>query len=157
MRTKTLTRVIAGGLALLAAACGGGAGDDTASSASGGGRRVAVAMVDIDFEPETLEVTKGEEVRFVFTNEGKLRHEAYFGSPEDQADHASEMADAGHGSGSGGHDAHGAEPGSDDKVTVEPGKSGEITYRFEEAGTFEIGCHEPGHYAAGMRITVNVS
>jgi uncharacterized cupredoxin-like copper-binding protein len=31
-----------------------------------------------------------------------------------------------------------------------------LTTRFDRAGTFEIGCHEPGHDTAGMKITVTV-
>lgn len=152
MRTKTLAVSIAAGLALLTAACGGGG--DHASSDPGSARSVEVAMVDSDYKPENREVAKGEEVRFLFRNEGKILHEAYFGSPDEQADHAEEMAEGG--ADSSGHNAHGGGGGSN-KIAVEPGKSGDITYRFDEAGTFEIGCHEPGHYAGGMKITVNVT
>ena len=155
MRTKSLIAGIAAGLALLTAACG--SGDDTAAPADSGDdvRQVEVDMVDIDFEPKTLDVAKGEAVRFTFNNEGKVRHEAYFGDAGDQAEHAKEMAE-----GDGGHEGHGGGDegdGDGDKVTVDPGERADITYRFEEAGTFEIGCHEPGHYAAGMKITVNVT
>ena len=154
MRPRTLTAGIAAALALLTAACGNGDTDNASSESDGRARRVEVTMVDIDFKPKTLEVAKGEEVQFTFTNDGKIRHEAYFGTPEDQADHEKEMAEAGEESG--GHDAHGGGSGDNNKITVEPGKSGDLTYRFDEAGTYEIGCHEPGHYAAGMKITVNV-
>ena len=153
MRTRTLTAGIAAALALLTAACGSG-DTDSASSDSDGARPVEVAMVDIDFKPKTIEVAKGEEVQFTFTNDGKIRHEAYIGTPEDQADHEKEMAEAGQDSG--GHDAHGGDAGNN-KITVDPGETGDLTYRFDEAGTYEIGCHEPGHYAAGMKITVNVT
>jgi uncharacterized cupredoxin-like copper-binding protein len=47
--------------------------------------------------------------------------------------------------------------GDDPAVTVEPGKTEELTTRFDDAGTYEIGCHEPGHYAAGMKITITVT
>ena len=111
-------------------------------------------MTDIDFKPETLEVAEGEEIRFRFANEGKIRHEAYIGTVDDQADHAKEMAEA---SADDGHGGHGDGREESNKVTVEPGEHGDLTYRFDEAGTYEIGCHEPGHYAGGMKITVNVS
>ena len=155
MRTRTLTAGLAATLALLTAACGSGDSDNASSGSDTGARRVEVAMVDIAFEPKTLDVAEGEEVQFTFTNEGKIRHEAYVGTPEDQADHEQEMAEAGEGSG--GHDAHGGGSGDNNKITVEPGKDGDLTYRFDEAGTYEIGCHEPGHYAGGMKITVNVT
>lgn len=154
MRARTLAAVIAAGLAILTAACGSGDNDNASSGGDGGARRVEVAMVDIDFKPKTLEIAKGEEVHFTFTNDGRIRHEAYVGTPDDQVEHAKEMAEGGEDTD--GHNAHGG--GSDDnKITLQPGKSGDLTYRFEEAGTFEIGCHEPGHYAAGMKITVNVT
>jgi uncharacterized cupredoxin-like copper-binding protein len=156
MRTnKILLATVAAGLALLAAACGGG--DDESASAGGGdtARRVEIAMVDIDFKPKSLEVSAGEEVEFVFTNDGKVRHEAYIGTPDDQVDHEKEMAEGG--KDAGGHDAHGGSSGDNTKITLEPGKTGALTYRFDEAGTYEIGCHEPGHYAAGMKMTLTVS
>ncbi len=135
----------------VAAACGGG--DDEQSSTAGGGdtRIVEVTMVDTAFEPEALELMEGETVRFVFTNDGKADHEAYIGTAQAQADHEDEMREAeddGHG---GGHD------NSEEAITVEPDDTGELTYTFDEAGTFEIGCHEPGHYEAGMKMTIEVS
>ena len=42
-------------------------------------------------------------------------------------------------------------------VVVQPGKTGELAYRFERSGMTVIGCHQPGHYEAGMRATVNVT
>lgn len=48
--------------------------------------------------------------------------------------------------------------GTDEQaITVEPGASGSLTYTFDTPGTYEIGCHQPGHYAAGMTITVIVT
>ena len=41
--------------------------------------------------------------------------------------------------------------GHDNAVSVKPGKTGSLTMTFAEAGTLIVGCHEPGHYAAGMR------
>ena len=151
MRTTALTAIVAVPLALLTAACGGGGDDDAENAADT--RRVEIAMVDLAFEPETLDVEQGTEVRFVFTNDGKVRHEAYVGTVDDQADHAAEMAE---GEEADGHGEHG--DGDDEpKVTVDPGERAELSHRFDEAGTFEIGCHEPGHYPAGMKVTVRVT
>lgn len=136
---------LASALALVTGACGGGDGD---AGGAGEAREIEVKMVDIAFEPDTLEVQEGETVRFVFTNEGETRHEAFVGTPEAQAEHGKAMA------GKGGHEGHG---GGEGKVTVDAGEQGTLTYRFDEAGTFEIGCHEPGHFAAGMKITVDVT
>lgn len=52
------------------------------------------------------------------------------------------------------HGEHGA--GDDDAVTVEPGDEAELTCTFDEAGRVEVGCHQPGHYKAGMKIDVTV-
>ena len=156
MRTRTLAAGIVAGLTLFTGACGSGDSDSASSDGDGGARRVDVAMVDIDFKPKTIEVTKGEEVQFTFTNDGKIRHEAYIGTPDHQADHAKEMAEGDKDSDRH-NDGHGGDDSRNDKITVDPSESGELTYRFDDVGTFEIGCHEPGHYAAGMKITVNVT
>ena len=46
---------------------------------------------------------------------------------------------------------------SPDAITVEPGSSGEITHTFTESGTILIGCHEPGHWEAGMKSTIAIT
>jgi uncharacterized cupredoxin-like copper-binding protein len=138
--------VLAGTLVL--SACGG---DDSDQDASQGGGTVEVTMVDTAFKPDSLEVEAGETIRFVFRNRGHLPHDAFIGDTAAQADHEREMREAEEG-GHGGHDS-GDEPGA---VTVEPGETGEITHTFDETGTVEIGCHQPGHYALGMKIAVSV-
>ena len=108
-------------------------------------------MVDNAFEPDHLEVTEGETVRFVFTNHGAVAHDAFIGDTDAQADHEAEMRRrraTGHG-----HGDHGA----DEAVTVEPGERGELTHTFDDAGTIEIGCHQPGHYDAGMKVAMKVA
>ena len=35
-------------------------------------------------------------------------------------------------------------------VVIGPSETQELTWHFSEAGVFVIGCHQPGHYAAGM-------
>ncbi len=131
-------------LSLLAAACGD---DDTASSApSDAERTVDVEMRDIAFSPTTIEVETGETVRFVFDNTGQVKHEAYLGDAAAQEDHADEMSSMGD-----------MDHGDDDVLVVEPGEVGELTHTFDEAGTVQLGCHEPGHYEAGMVMDVDVS
>jgi uncharacterized cupredoxin-like copper-binding protein len=43
-----------------------------------------------------------------------------------------------------------------DEVQVQPGGYAELSYQFRAPGTLILGCHEPGHYAAGMRATFEV-
>ena len=47
--------------------------------------------------------------------------------------------------------------GADTAVTVNPGETKDLTTTFDRAGTVIIGCHQPGHYEAGMKATVTVS
>lgn len=148
--SRPLFAVFAGALTLTAA-CGG---DDGAGGATPGGtdvRTVRIDMVDIGFEPAALEVAQGETIRFVFTNTGAITHDAFIGDPAEQTEHAKQMrgVDGSH------HGAHGDD--EEQAITVDPGDTGDLTYTFDEAGTFQIGCHQPGHYAAGMKIDVAVT
>jgi uncharacterized cupredoxin-like copper-binding protein len=145
---RSRSAVLVAAALLLLAACG-----DTDDGATADGeavdRTVEIDMVDTAFEPDTLEVRRGETVRFVFTNEGKLPHDAFIGDPEAQDDHEADMrAD---------DDGHGHGEDSEDAVTVEPGDTGELTYTFEEDGTLEVGCHQEGHYELGMKVEIEVT
>ena len=136
---------------LTASACGGGDGD-SANNGDSSARTVEVDMVDIAFSPKQLEVKKGETVRFVFTNTGKAIHDAFIGNREAQDEHEAEMRAADGAAHGGGH-----ESSSSSGVTVEPGKTGELTHTFSASEPIEIGCHQPGHYAAGMKLAVTVA
>ncbi len=150
MRTRRLVAVPLAAAALLLAACGSG-GDDSNSRADGGaesGRTIEVEMVDIAFKPTELTAAEGETVTFRFTNRGAIAHDAFVGRSDDQMDHEREMK-------AGGHDSH--DGGDTGALTVDPGKTGTLTYTFTEPGAIEVGCHQPGHYAAGMKIAVTVT
>lgn len=54
-------------------------------------------------------------------------------------------------------DGGGSSDAGEDGVTVEPGDTGELTYTFSEGDELLIGCHQEGHYEAGMKVMVNVS
>jgi uncharacterized cupredoxin-like copper-binding protein len=112
---------------------------------------VTIEMRDTLFSPDDLTVDRGQEVTFRFVNKGKLRHDAFIGDEEAQGMHEEEarMSD------DEGHGGHAAE--EKDAITVEPGKTGTLTYRFTKRGETIIGCHEPGHYTAGMRMKVDVT
>jgi uncharacterized cupredoxin-like copper-binding protein len=133
---------LAAAVLAFATACSSGDGGTDAAPT----RTVDVTMTDIAFSPTALTVAKGETVEFRFRNDGKLKHDAFIGTPAEQAEHEKEMNGGGHG----GH-------GGDDGITVEAGQTGTLKHTFDEAGTTEIGCHEPGHYGAGMKITVTVT
>lgn len=103
-------------------------------------------MADISFEPAGISVNVGETIHFVFTNNGQLPHEAVIGDQAAQDEHEAEMGE--------GMSMHENEPG---EVEVAPGETGTLDYTFDTAGTFLVGCHIVGHYAAGMKITITVS
>jgi uncharacterized cupredoxin-like copper-binding protein len=147
------------------AACGGDDSDDEGglstdetdtSETSGGARTVEVEMADNEFSPSQVEVSAGETVRFVFSNEGEATHDAVIGNEAAQMEHEDEMraaesgGDGMDGMGHGGAEDEGA-------VTVEPGATGELVHSFSASDEVLIGCHEPGHYGAGMRLSINVA
>jgi uncharacterized cupredoxin-like copper-binding protein len=136
---------------LLVAGCASRPGAEQARGDVSGkqGRIIEVRMVDTAFEPAEFTVSGGETVTFRFTNAGKAVHEAFIGDVQDQAAHEEEMAARME------HGGHGDD--AEDALTLEPGRSGELTYTFAQPDTLEIGCHQPGHYAAGMRAPVTVT
>ena len=94
---------------------------------------------------DTIAVAAGETVTFSFTNDGSVVHDAFVGDRHAQADHEEDMAGGGH---------HGDDG---DAVTVDPGDTETLTHTFDEPGLVEIGCHQPGHYASGMKVDVTVT
>jgi uncharacterized cupredoxin-like copper-binding protein len=144
------TAALAGLLIAALAACGG---DDSDAGSDGPdeepSRTIEIDMVDIAFEPDEIEVAAGETVRFVFTNDGEVAHDAFIGDADAQEQHGEDMADD--------HDGHG-DDGEADSITVEPGATGELTHTFSaDDESVLIGCHQPGHYEAGMVTTVTVT
>lgn len=155
-----LTVVAAALVGLIATACGNG--DDpsmkmdgnmggstaTTSAVAAPTRTINLAMVDIAYEPKTLSVQRGERIEFVFDNKGAIPHDAFIGDAAAQAEHEKEMRE----------EMSGGDGMSDTpSITVEPGKTGRLAYTFDKPGTLEIGCHEPGHYAGGMKVIVTVA
>ena len=106
-------------------------------------RTIDVAMTDDAYGPSTMAVTTGQTVRFVFRNDGRVVHEALIGDAALQAQHDSQ----------GGAMHHDGLP----VIDVAPGTTGELVYTFTKPGTVLIGCHQPGHYALGMRAVITVS
>lgn len=165
----------AGLAALLVPACSSTAHDATAaghggpsgSSGPSGGRPVDIVMVDSAFQPTEVSVRRGETVTFRFRNDGAVVHEALIGDEAEQVAHHAEMLEAGTMAPSMGHDdapaGHGSghDPTADGHgpmaVTVAPQSSGELTYTFAESTALWIGCHQPGHWEAGMKLQIRVS
>ena len=103
---------------------------------------------DFTFFPSGATVTKGETVTFSVTNAGKIPHDFVLGDAQMQDEHEEEMAEM-----DGDMSMH-DEPNA---FVLEPGETKEMTWHMTEGGEILFGCHQPGHYAAGMKGTVIVS
>lgn len=137
-RSRRLSFVL---VALVAAACA-----PSPAAPSGAPETVAVTLDDdMTIELDRTEFAVGETVRFEVTNAGAVRHELYLGDMAAQDHHADEMAETD----GMGHD----EPNG---VSVEPGTTETLSYTFAAAGEILAGCHEPGHYEAGMVTSLTV-
>ncbi|HWJ60805.1 MAG TPA: cupredoxin domain-containing protein [Acidimicrobiales bacterium] len=135
-------------LVLTLAACGSD-GSDAGGNAA---RTIEITMADNTYAPGDVTVPAGEEVTFTFTNDGTVDHEALIGSAADQAAHEEEME----GGEMDGMD-HGDMGAASEAVTVAPGATRSMSMTFDDPGTYLIGCHVPGHYAAGMKATITVT
>ena len=109
-------------------------------------RTIRIDMADtMRFTPANIAVKRGETIRFVVHNDGKVLHEMVLGTNKAIREHAElmkrfpemEHADA--------NMAH-----------VKPGANGEMLWQFTKLGEFEFACLQPGHFEAGMvgKVTV---
>ena len=145
-----MSRVVIGLLAALAVvlvACSAPAASSPATASGGGSPRVIeVTMTDaLRFGPDAFSVSHGETVRFEVMNAGAIRHEFFIGNADAQADHEAKMVEMG-----------GMLHDEPNGISVEPGETKVLEHTFDAAGSVLIGCHETGHYAAGMVATVVV-
>ena len=132
---------------LLLSACS--AGEPTVGTKSSP-RRIDLTMTDqMTFEPATIQVRRGETLRFVVRNVSKESHEAYVGTAEEQRIHATDHSGFGNDQADTPHMGYG--------VHVPPFGNGEFIVTIDEDVEYIIGCHYPGHYEAGMRAVIQVS
>lgn len=103
-------------------------------------RTVQVGMDDsMHFTPGDLVLKRGETIRFVVHNKGKLMHEMVIGTMRELKAHAELMK------------KHpGMEHDEAYMAHVSPGKRDEIVWQFTKAGEFHYACLIPGHLEAGM-------
>jgi uncharacterized cupredoxin-like copper-binding protein len=103
---------------------------------------------DFTFFPSGATVTKGETVTFRVTNEGKIPHDFVLGDAQMQDEHEEEMAEM---------DGDMAMHDEPNAFVLEPGETKEMTWHMTADGEVIYGCHQPGHYDAGMKGVVVVS
>ena len=102
-------------------------------------RVVGLNMDDsLKFTPASVQAAKGETIRFVLTNSGKTTHEFAVGPADkvaaDEVDGVLVL----------------------EKDKLDAGSTNTVEYTFDGPGPYAYGCHEPGHYEAGMKGTVNL-
>lgn len=103
-------------------------------------RTIEVEMSDaMRFRPDSITVKRGETIRFIARNTGKVKHEMVLGTIKELKEHAGSMRKF--------PEMEHADP---NQVTVDPGKTGELVWQFAKAGTFDFACLVPGHFEAGM-------
>ena len=89
--------------------------------------------------PGDITVRRGETIRFVVRNDGKVMHEMVIGSMKELKEHAELMKKH--------PDMEHDEPYM---AHVAPGKTGDIVWQFTKPGEFYYACLVPGHMEAGM-------
>lgn len=105
------------------------------------------ASDDFTFSPATVTVTAGETVTFRVTNAGVIPHDFTLGDSEMQDEHEAEMAEM---------DGMAMDHDEPNLLTLEPGATAEMTWHLTEPGELIFGCHQVGHYPAGMLGTITV-
>jgi len=144
---KTLPFIAAGlAFALALSACSKGPSDQ---GAAGSVQTIRIQALDTNrFEPDSVSVRVGDRVRFVITNVGHTAHEFYLADEAAQMAHEEEMQ-------MGGGMHHGGEAMA--ALELAAGETKEATATFDQSGQILYGCHEPGHYEAGMVGTITVT
>ncbi len=129
-----------------------GTGDYPFGSPMDGGEAGQVieitAMDDFSFSPNSVAVKSDQIVTFRVTNGGAIPHDFTLGTAEMQEEHEAEMVEM-----SGNMEMH-DEP---NVFSLEPGETKEMTWHFVDSGPIIFGCHQPGHYAAGMKGSVVIN
>ena len=103
-------------------------------------RTVRVDMSDkMRFAPAELSIKRGETVKFVVKNNGKVMHEMVLGTTKELKEHAEMMKK---------HPT--MEHDEPYMAHVAPGKTETLVWQFTKVGEFQFGCLVPGHFEAGM-------
>lgn len=160
---KTLTRAgipaLILALALIVAACGQEAGETTTPETTGSefafgslsdpadaDRVIEIETNDaLKFEPADITVAAGETITFRLTNNGSVVHDFTLGDQTTQDEHEAEMSEM-----------DGMAHDEPNVATIPAGETAELTWTFDGEDTVLIGCHQPGHYAAGMTGQITV-
>jgi uncharacterized cupredoxin-like copper-binding protein len=110
-------------------------------------RTIEVEMSDaMRFRPDSIKVKRGETIRFLVRNTGKMKHEMVLGTIKELREHAELM-----------RKFPVMEHADPNQVSVDPGRTGELVWQFTRSGTFDFACLVPGHFESGMVGKIRVS
>ena len=110
-------------------------------------RTIEVDAADsMRFTPSDVSVKKGETIRFVIKNSGKVPHEFSLGTEKELKEHYEVMKKFPN-----------MEHEEANKISLKPGKQGEVIWLFTKAGAVNFACLHVGHYDAGMKGQVKVA
>jgi len=119
--------------ALAACSSSGSAG----GSSGGGGSTVGVTANNFKFQTNTTNYASGQPIKFDVRNTDTVAHE-FLIMPKGEKDPAKKLAGV-------------------LENDLPAGKSASVSYTFPAKGDYEIACHIPGHYEAGMFLPITVS
>lgn len=102
-------------------------------------RTIGIEIHDNYFSPSEINVKKGETIRFVVRNMGRMKHKMVIDTIKNLKEHAKMMR----------QDAD-AIPGGTNQVILSPTETKELVWQFTHAGVVDFACPFPGHFK-GMR------
>lgn len=102
-------------------------------------RTIAITAIDTGYRPDSVQIRRGQTVRFVVTNRGHEAHEFVIGDAAFQAQHQRMMVQM--------PDMKMDDP---NEIELKPGQTRSLTWRFTRSGDFLFACDLPGHAQAGM-------
>ena len=130
-------------------------------------KTIKIKMYDNYFIPKTINIKRGETVKFVVYNYGDLVHEFNIATKKMHLEHQKEMMKMiEHGILLGNRidkvkmkkvskKDHSMSHKHSNSILLEPNKSGEIIWKFSTDVALEAACNVPGHYEAGMISKIN--
>ena len=130
-------------------------------------KTIEIKMYDNYFLHKTINIKRGETVKFVVHNYGDLVHEFNIATKKMHLEHQKEMMKMiEHGILLGDRidkvkmkkvakKDHSMSHTHSNSVLLEPNKSGEIIWKFNTDVALEAACNVPGHYEAGMISKIN--
>jgi uncharacterized cupredoxin-like copper-binding protein len=128
--------VAVAGVSLFAfAACSGGSG--SAGGSAAGGSTVAVTANNYKFQTNTTTFPSGQPIKFDVRNTDTVAHE-FLIMPKGEKDPAKKLAGV-------------------LENDLQASKSASVSFTFPAKGDYEIACHIPGHYEAGMVLPITVN